>query len=279
MRRNLLLYSAIACIILSGCATTRRVGGGLVGPMQNIARTGDVLVTIDTKREPDLALRLLGSEELAKRSTRISAAITPEGEGALTLSSGEVTAVIEGDFPSFLLSVAMRSDPSFSKEKDHYAKGEVNIGSLSSRVVMYTNGNWDEKKQLFAEPVTMDDVTAGRLSQASIALYAVHPTTFFDLGLEIPQTVYPAIEKLMVTIDDDHVATIAITAVDEQKAATLSKLLRSAYVAKLRRDGEKFSLENVRNMFTLEGNLLTMSDMKILDSQFSGMLEELGSLV
>jgi hypothetical protein len=38
-------------------------------------------------------------------------------------------------------------------------------------------------------------------------------------------------------------------------------------------------VQELKNMFTLEGNLLTITGIHITDSQFSGMLERLGSLV
>ena len=114
---------------------------------------------------------------------------------------------------------------------------------------------------------------------SSIGIYVDHPVTFFDLGWDVPKTVFPMIERMVVLIDGEKNANITINVADETKAATLSKMLRSAYVAELRRSKTAFSVQELKNMFTLEGNLLTITGIHITDSQFSGMLERLGSLV
>jgi hypothetical protein len=248
--------------------------------MQNIARRGDILVTFDAKKEPELALRVLGGEELAKRCSRVSAAFSPRTD-TYPFNPGEAltTAVVEGDYPTFLVHIALGHDASFAKEGDHFVRDGAKVGSLSTNILLYTDDDWNLRKQAFLLPPTVDDVTAGELAMSSIGIYVDHPVTFFDLGWDVPKTVFPMIERMVVLIDGEKNANITINVADETKAATLSKMLRSAYVAELRRSKTAFSVQELKNMFTLEGNLLTITGIHITDSQFSGMLERLGSLV
>jgi len=280
MKHTVVFLGFLFCLFLTGCATTRKVGTGSVGPMQNIYREGDILVTLDAQKEPALAEKILGSRELAKRCDRISASFTPKDAAyPFNTQNAVLTAVVEGDYPGFLVNVALGSNSAFAKAGDHFTHDALSVGSLSKETLLCTNGNWKERKDAFLLPPALDDLTAGRLSSVCIALYVRNPVSFFDLGFDIPQSVFKTIREISVGINEQHEADIMIKVESDEKASSLSKLLRSAYIADLRREKIAFSLEDLKKMFTLEGNMLTITNMKISDSQFSKMTENLGVLV
>ena len=278
MRPSFPLVIVLASLSLFGCATVK-VGMGTISPFQSIADKGDVLVTIDTTKEKDLAQALLGSEELSKRSTRLSVAFKPM-DATYPLDTGRCSmlALAEGDYPSVLVNTALLYDSSYAHIDDsYYQKGETKLGSLSSNIVLLTTGEYyASKKKVRTGPVTIDELTSMQMAFHSMALYCEDPITMFDLGLGIPQSVVSQAKSILIfldaTSDGRHVLSARIVMDSPQLADSLNKLVRSAYVANLRRDKIQFSLVELKKMFTIDKDMFTITEMNISALQFSQLI-------
>lgn len=270
MRRILPILLAVV-LILMGCTTTKRVGGGNVSPFQSLMRKGDLLVTFDCKKEPELALSLLGSEELSRRATRISAAVHDD-RFPLSLERASLSALVEGDYPSFLVSIAMGSSKDFTKKDGYYQNGSSSIGSLSSKVILSTNGDFTEEKTRIGEgPVWINDETAMKLASSSLALYSLQPTSFITMD-GITKNVLEKIDAVLITIDKvegKRFLSARFTMQTEEQASTLSKLMKSGYMLNLRTNKLPYDLETLKGMFTLQGNLLTIEGMEITEQKWN----------
>ncbi len=252
-------------LLLSGCVTRFPLGDRGEALLASLYKEGGVLVTVDAKQMPNLAAKVVGNELVAKRVSRISVLLTDDGY-PLDFDAHK-TILLEGSFPSLAFGIAMGGMEGFEKQKGGYWQGEeYSIGLLEKGVLMITDSSWlMEKERLLTLPQAWAP-ELGSLLKAPLSCYAKHPTTFFSLGYEIPQSLIDSTDTLSLRasfVGDILLGDVEIVMEDEEKASALNKVLRSLYVKHLRLCSLPVDLARLRAMFTMEGNLLTIHQIEI----------------
>lgn len=292
MKRTLRLvtFSVATLLLLASCATVGRpsVEGR---PIQRMAERGVVVIAIDAQKERELLMTALGGiEELGRRSDRISLALRSDSdEYPLSLDTLDGWAVIEGDFPKLLTNTALKFAPQLAQQKSggaswfSHTESDLSLRTISKDTILATTGGWEETLDRYYTPILLlGEQEATMMEEAAIALWAREPKTFFDLGLELPQSVFTQSETVLVLIDRDEAGSYwtdaYITMQTPKGAQTLSQMVRSGYLAKLKREGRTFQIAELREMFLLEDDRVVIKHMDLSEDQMQQLYQSLATL-
>ncbi|MCK9548893.1 MAG: hypothetical protein M0Q37_10325 [Sphaerochaeta sp.] len=288
----LLTGAIMMALVFTSCATAlvKRVPPR---PIQLMAEEGTIVIAVDAVRERELvALAFDGMEELGGRSRRVSLALQGKGDGyPMAFDDVSMWAVIEGDYPSFLVNTALMYVPALRR---HEVEGgptwfshkttPLSLRAVGKDTILLTDGDYETAYRRYkGGGVLLDSETARVMEHASIGIYALRPKTFFDLGLDLPQSVFEQAETVLLLLDDDgeegYLADAIITMQSEKGASTLSQMVRSGYIARLRKEGKAVNIAALRQMFLLEGDQVTIHRMEVPGEQLSELKNHLVGII
>ncbi len=253
--------------LLVGCATRTSLAGRPEALLASLYQEGSVLVSVDADEESDLILAAVGDERLARRVTRVSLLL---GEDHYPLDAhARKTILVEGDFPSLAMGFVMGSLEGYEKQKGGYWQGSAYaLGLLEKNLLLITDGTWlDEANRIRNVPVAWDPLI-GSVLLSPIGVYAKRPVTFFPLQADLSEALLSSIDTVTAgctRANGSLTSDISILMSDDGKAEALGKILRTGYVRQLRASGQTVDVANLRTMFTLNGNLLTMRQIELPD--------------
>jgi hypothetical protein len=252
-----------------------------------------IVVTIDARKEQELVQAAFSDlEEFARRSRRVSLALKPTSD-AYPLEADAISAygVVEGDYPKFLINTGMM----YAKELERKGNsdgltwfsqksGPVSLYTPKNDKLLFTNGSYEESYSSFAAKNRLiDDQTAMQMAQSSIAVYSLHPETFFDLGLGLPDTVIKQAKSMLLLINADDAGSYTLDAyitMDTAKlASTLSQMVRTAYIARLKREKIPYKIADLMKMFLIEDDRVTIKHMELGEEQMEALRHSLTGML
>jgi hypothetical protein len=281
---RVVLLACMTVLLLSSCATLGKKGKPYYY-FQGMAKPNTIVVTVDAKAEETLvASAFTGMDEFAKRANRVSLALTPSGdEYPIQTKDLEAYGVVQGDYPRFLINTGMMYSSSLSKKENteglswfEQKKGNLSLAAAHNDLLLFTNGSYEDAYVIIEQKVAfIDDETASLMASAAIAVYAEEPETFFDFGLGLPDTAIKQMKRILLLINkngNEHTLDAYITMDSAKLAGTLSQMVRTGYLARLKKDKIPYKIADLMKMFLIEGDLLTIKGMSLTDEQM-GMLE------
>ncbi len=290
--RTAAIVGAVSVLLLSSCASAF-VKRPPLRPAQLMGKSGNIVITVDAKSQADLVgLAFGGIEELGKRSQRLSIALkSEESTYPLDLERASMWAVIEGDYPAFLVNTALMYVPSLRRDgadeeltwftqKD----GSLSLRAVGKDAILVTDGPYEEAWSAYKGNVPLiDEATVRQMEGSDIALYAKRPKTFFDLGLDLPQSIYEMSESVLFLLNGSEAAGYKADAIiemqSEKDASTLSQMVRSGYVATLRKEGKAVNIALLKQMFLLDGKRLLVKDMEVPPSALSALKRHVTDII
>nr|WP_321263786.1 hypothetical protein [uncultured Sphaerochaeta sp.] len=279
-------------LFLSSCATTARKEVPYFD-FQGMADSGVIVVTVDAQKESELIKGVFADmQEFADRAERISLSLSPRLDTyPLEVEELDAYGVVEGDYPKWLANTSMM----YSRElKRQYAQddltyfqqkeGELSIYAPNNDKILFTNTEYPEVYELYdAERKLIDLPTANDMASSNIAVYSLEPETFFDLGLELPDTVITQAKVMLLLInqkEDGGYSLDAYITMDTPKlATTLSQMVRTGYLARLKREKIPFKIADLMKMFLIEDDLVTIKHMDLGEEQMNNLKQSLSGLL
>jgi hypothetical protein len=281
----------LAVVVLSSCATVSQKGRPYYD-FQAMGEENVIVVTIDARKEQELVQAAFSDlEEFARRSRRVSLALKPTSD-AYPLEADAISAygVVEGDYPKFLINTGMM----YAKELERKGNsdgltwfsqksGPVSLYTPKNDKLLFTNGSYEESYSSFAAKNRLiDDQTAMQMAQSSIAVYSLHPETFFDLGL-VAVTVIKQAKSMLLLINADDAGSYTLDAyitMDTAKlASTLSQMVRTAYIARLKREKIPYKIADLMKMFLIEDDRVTIKHMELGEEQMEALRHSLTGML
>ncbi len=295
MRRAnvLLLTGGIAIALLFTSCATAFVKRAPVRPVSLMGEEGSIVITVDALKESELvSLAFDGIDELGARSRRISLELQGrENSYPLDPSTLSMWALLEGDYPSFLVNTALMYVPSLKRHEAEdgptwfsQKEGPLSLRAVGKDTILLTDGDYEAAYRRYkGGSVLLDEETTRLLESASIGIYALRPKTFFDLGLDLPQSVFEQSETVVLLLensgDGSYVADAIITMQSEKGASTLSQMVRSGYIAQLRKEGKAVNIAALRDMFLIEGDRVMIRAMDLPPDQLTELKRSLVGII
>ncbi len=289
---RLIPIGLLVLFILSSCATVARKEVPYYD-FQGMADSGVIVITVDAEKEKELIEGVFSDmQEFAQRAERISLSLTPRS-GAYPLQSDAMDAygVVEGDYPKWLANTAMMysrelrrqyatDDVTYFQQKE----GELSLYAPNNDRILFTNSEYPKAYGLYeAERRMIDLPTAEDMADANIAVYTLEPETFFDLGLDLPETVITQAKVILLLMHQEEAGNYTLDAyitMDTPKLAkTLSQMVRSGYLARLKREGVPFKIADLMQMFLIEDDLVTIKHMDLGEEQMNNLKQSLSGLL
>jgi hypothetical protein len=285
------IVSLLLVLLLSSCATLAKRERPYYH-FQGMAQKGVIVVTVDALAEPDLVASAFGDlQEFSKRAKRVSLSLLPTtGEYPATPESLNAYGVVEGDYPKFLLNTGMMYAKELAKKSNKdglmwfsQKDGPLSLYTPKNNALIFTNGEYESAYASFEKKeVLIPDEIASRMANASIALYSLEPETFFDLGLNLPQSIFQqAVEVLLLINKANGLYTVDayITMESPKLASTLSQMVRSGYLARLKKEKIPYTIAELKQMFLLEEDLVTIQQMRLGEEQMQLLKQSLTGLL
>ncbi|NBK20562.1 MAG: hypothetical protein EOM68_00875 [Spirochaetia bacterium] len=277
------------CIVLffSSCASLAKKERPYYH-FQGMAQSGVLVATVDAIAEPELVASAFGSlTEFAKRARRVSLSLTPTNDTyPLDQPSLAAYGVVEGDYPRFLLNTGMMYARELSQKGNadglswfSQKDGPLSLYTPKNDELVFTNGSYESAYASYkARQRLITDEMALQMADASIALYAYEPQTFFDLGLNLPQSVFQQAREVLLLVHQGQ-GTYTIDAFIQMEtpklANTLSQMVRSGYLARLKKDKIPFKIADLKLMFLLDEELVSIVEMPLSEEQMQMLKQSL----
>lgn len=269
----------VVVIFLTSCTTLAKKALPYF-QFQGMAEPGVIVVSVDALSEKDLvASAFVGLDEFARRASRVSLALSPKST-AYPLETADlgVWGVVDGDYPRFLLNTGMMYARELSQKASETGlswfsqkKGPISLYTPKNDQLLFTNGSYEDAYGKYSQKrLLLGNDMAAMMANASIAVYAREPETFFDLGLDLPETVITQAKEMVLLINQaegKYTLDAYITMDTPKLANTLSQMVRSGYLARLKKDKIPFKIADLMKQFMIENDLVTIKNMELSDEQ------------
>ena len=285
-------YGLLILVLFTSCATTAKKEIPYF-EFQGMADSGVIVVTVDAKKEPELVgTAFAGLEEFAKRAERVSLSLKPTDEiYPLASDNLEVYGVVEGDYPKWLINTGMMYSrdlrrTTYEDGLTYFSQksGDFSLYTPRNDKLLFTNNDYEIAYDSFlAKEQNIDLSTAINMSQASLAVYVLEPTTFFDLGLDLPHSVITQAKVMVMLIhqkpEGGYALDAFITMDTPRLASTLSQMVRTGYMARLRREQIPFKIADLMKMFLIEEDRVTIKHMDLGEEQMQLLRDSLSGML
>ncbi|MFA5698472.1 MAG: hypothetical protein WC954_01920 [Sphaerochaeta sp.] len=280
------LLTLLIVFLLSGCATTE-VRKPVTFSLDHLPTDQTILVT--TK---DQALIQTLIPDFGEKSERLSLVIEPSSSAyPIDLETSRIYGVLETTYPKVAVNTALLWSSKTTKQGSddlpffRMKKSPLELYSPKNGKVLFSLGEYSLAYALLSAPsgkILPADI-APLMKESAIALYAENPQTFFDLDLGLSEEVIRQSESILLLFDEKEENTYAlhalITMEDEKKAKTLSQLVRSGYLANLKKANKSYVLSELMKMFLLDGQVVTIKGIEIEKDDLFKILSTLDSFL
>lgn len=282
----------LTALLFISCATTVEKGRPYYD-FQAMGRENVIVVTVDAEKEGQLVgLAFDGLDEFSRRAKRVSLSLAPTSDAyPLEPASLAYHGVVEGDYPRYLLNTGL----TFSKEMQRMAnengliwfqqkEGPLSLYTPKKDRLLFSNSSYEAGYAEFASRSRLiDDQTAALMAQSSIAVYVVHPETFFELGLGLTAEMVRKAKLLLLLINQDeegkYLLDAYVTMDTEKLANTLSQVVRTAHIARLRKEKIPFRIADLQQLFLVENDRVTIKHMELGEEQISLLRQSLTGML
>lgn len=285
-RTKIVILTLFVVVLLGGCATTT-VRKRPAFTIEELPTHQTILVTTG---DSGIIQTLL--PDVADRSERISVVIEPKDETyPLNLEGSRIYGVLETTYSRVAMNTALmwssktkkdaHEDPSYFQMKE----SDLELYSPRNGKLLFTLDDYPAVYRQFMErnEEILPPEIAERMKQSAIAFYAENPKTFFDLNLGISEEAVRQSESILLLFEQGEENTYALNAFitmgDEKKAKTLSQMVRSGYIANLKKANRKYVIAELMKMFLLDGQLVTIKGITIQEDDLFKILSGLDGLL
>ena len=269
-KTKVVILTLFVVVLLGGCATTT-VRKRPAFTIEELPTHQTILVTTG---DPGIIQTVL--PDLTDRSERISVVIEPGDEAyPLNLEASRIYGVMETTYSRVAMNTALMWSSKTKKDAHEDAsyfqmkESDLELYSPRNGKILFTLDDYPAVYQQFMErdEEILPPEIAERMKQSAIALYAENPKTFFDLNLGISEEVIRQSESILLLFEkgeeNTYVLNAFITMGDEKKAKTLSQMVRSGYIANLKKAKQSYVIAELMKMFLLDGQLVTIKGITI----------------
>ncbi len=310
---TLCLFVPMTFLMLTGCVHKSPFVGIEETYFQAMGNPSEFVFTVDMEQGKGMFSESLGNlegvaAELVDRAQRVSVAMTkdfPQDEESLLalpypadLSEFSAYGAVEGDYSKFIINTALMYARDFTTRKDgnvtyFTAKDDsISVGMAKNGLLIFSTDDWLDayastwKNRELKIPAEL----SARMEEAIIGIYVADPKTMVNLGFDFPLTVVLQMEEAMFLISEDEAGKPMLDASVRMKndklANSLSILIKSQYVAQLRRDGVKFSIADLKPMLVNDGAYFFINRMPLTTEQvasitdsYTSIMQNIGGLV
>lgn len=286
IRTKASLLSLLIVLLLSGCATTK-VKKPVTFSLDDLPTDQTILVTTS-----DQALIQTLIPDFGEKSERLSLVIEPSSSAyPIDLETSRIYGVLETTYPKVAVNTALLWSSKTTKQGSEdlpffrMKKSPLELYSPKNGKVLFSLGEYPLAHALLSarNTETLFGDIADLMKESAIALYAENPQTFFDLDLGLSGEVIRQSESILLLFDEKEENTYAlhalITMEDEKKAKTLSQLVRSGYLANLKKANKSYVLSELMKMFLLDGQVVTIKGIEIEKDDLFKILSSLDSFL
>jgi len=189
---------------------------------------------------------------------------------SVSIKDNEFYGGLEGEFSSFFVNTALVLAKDYKKEGDYFQKTDSNIQlkSPKNNLLIISSNKFDEarKKTVDNRSIYIDSVTASLMKDADLAVYSNQPTSLKLLGYNIDDSIALTMKTLLLYFKDG-VVYLSADFKDEKSANTFSTVVRASYITGLKKRNEKIDINLLRQIFTLENNIVEIKGIALQDSQ------------
>ena len=280
------LLTLLIVFLLSGCATTE-VRKPVTFSLDDLPTDQTILVTTS-----DQALIQTLIPDFGEKSERLSLVIEPSSSAyPIDLETSRIYGVLETTYPKVAVNTALLWSSKTTKQGSEdlpffrMKKSPLELYSPKNGKVLFSLGEYPLAHALLSarNTETLFGDIADLMKESAIALYAENPQTFFDLDLGLSGEVIRQSESILLLFDEKEENTYAlhalITMEDEKKAKTLSQLVRSGYLANLKKANKSYVLSELMKMFLLDGQVVTIKGIEIEKDDLFKILSSLDSFL
>ncbi|MCR5731935.1 MAG: hypothetical protein K6G51_03215 [Sphaerochaetaceae bacterium] len=265
--KKVLLYCSVVLFLLTSCVHHSPYKEEYF--FQAMGEDSEIVITADATRLKEGGY-LVGFNdplllELLDRSERVNVALTTDTEEyPAKFSDYTYYGGLEGNFGPFIINNALYYSKDFKEiESDgisYYQSKSLEAEVPRGGLLLFSRENYPSiyKKTYSDRVIYIDDVTAERLGDSVVGIYIRKPQTMFDLGFDIPQSVFLKMEEAIVYIieDGENLSLNAdVTMESESNAKTLITLIRNKELFNLKKSGIKPDFKELSNKYYYDGNI------------------------
>lgn len=212
---------------------------------QSLVKEGSLTVTC---KDPSILKNFVSaSDSLINRVSRVNALIT----------GSDFDAIIEAKVNKSLFKTGMLFSSDFNKVKgeDYYLSDNLKIGLKQKNLLLATNADYNKlSSSLDSISISMiDEPTATLMAEADLAVYSIKPKLFINLDFIASTFTTNGMDKLLILLSKDSL-DLMIDFETEALANAFMKILKLGYVAKLKRQGVAFTIEQLNKVFIQENS-------------------------
>lgn len=214
------------------------------------------------------------------------------------LSSFDMYGGIEGDYSKFIINTALMYAKDFTTVHDGDVKyfkskdGGFSLGMPKNGLILFSSDDWMSvyRKTWADRQLKIPADMAARMEGSMMGIYVASPRTMISLGFDIPLTVILQMDEALFLVSYDEqdrpVLDASIKMKSDRLANSLSMLIRSQYVAQLRRDGVQFNMAALKDLFVTNEDFFIINSMPLTETQlesvtasFNSLLQNVGGLM
>lgn len=250
--------------LLSSCTTRTTVYSGFL--FQRMAEEGSYLVT---SRDPSLLENFITLDDsISNKIRRFSVSFT----------GGTYSALIEGELSKTTFDLGMFFSQEYNKKtgESWYTDKEetIRLNLPENDCLIATNGSYAEAEGLvFPEyPENyISDEDALIMANADLAVYGVRPTDLPAIPLFVGNFSAKGIEKIMIWSEGGKLYLRAEFET-EKLASSFNKLLKLAYVAKIKKSGVSYTLDELKNQFIENKTEIIASNLYMAEDELKSLI-------
>ncbi|WP_320130821.1 hypothetical protein [uncultured Sphaerochaeta sp.] len=286
-----ILVASITILLFTSCTSLGRKAKPYYY-FQGMAKPNTIVMTVDAKAENALVVSAFkGMEEFTKRADRISVSLTPNGdEYPLQTKDLSIYGVVQGDYPKFLINTGMMYSSALTRKENsdglswfEQKDSDLSFSVAKNDTFLFSNGSYATAYDAMKQEVPyIDATTASMMVNTAIAVYALEPETFFDFGLGLPVSAIKQMKSILLLIgkqEDSHTLDAYITMDSAKLAQTLSQMVRTGYLARLKKDKVPYKIADLMKMFLIQDDLFTIKGMKLSEEQMDMLKQSITGFV
>ncbi|MDD4083573.1 MAG: hypothetical protein PHD05_09350, partial [Sphaerochaetaceae bacterium] len=189
---------------------------------------------------------------------------------SVSIKDNEFYGGLEGEFSSFFVNTALVVAKDYKKKGDYFQKvdSSLQLGSPKNNLLIISSNKFDQARQKTVDErvIYIDSSTAELMKAADLAVYSNQPTSLKLLGYDIDDSIALTMKTLLIYFKDGMVY-LSADFKDEKSANTFSTVVRASYITGLKKRKEKIDINMLKQVFTLENNLVEINGIAMMDSQ------------
>ena len=296
-----ILFAMLVCVLLvmPSCAHKSPLKDKMF--IQAYGGDGQFVITVNTA-ELDLDQYVDTSDTainyLTQRMNRLSIVLFDKSgqysDYPADLTAYDFDGAIEGNYSKTLLTTALKASGLFTQKSTELQNAEQQSSEQSSvqnsktslkfftdeesglqtavpanGIILFSSDSVEAsyEKVFQGSEKLISDEQASKLASCEIGIYVSNPKTMLDLGLDIPRSSLENIEYILVMLNGETLS-IDFKLKSESLARSFSIIIKGSYVGQLRRAGETIDIEQLKQQFVQEFDMVSVKNLGLTQEQY-----------